>query len=95
MLFGSKSPSTSVNIGRSCIEQSDKEKLIGITVDKDLGFKSHVDNICKKIGQKNDNSIVQTMCETRLNKGSMNSVSNNLYITVGSFASFLGYWIYS
>ena len=52
LLFGSKSSSTSVNIGTSCIEQSDKEKLLGITLDKNLDFKCHVGNICKKAGQK-------------------------------------------
>ena len=52
MLFGSKSSSTSVNVGTSCIKQSDKEKLLGITLDKNLDFKCHVENICKKAGQK-------------------------------------------
>ena len=52
MLFGSKSPGTSVNKGTSCKEQSDKEKLLGITLDKNLDFKCHVENICKKAGQK-------------------------------------------
>ena len=52
MLFGSKSPGTSVNIGKTCIEQPDKEKLPGITLDKDLDFKCHVENICRKAGQK-------------------------------------------
>ena len=44
MLFGSRSAGTSVNIGKSCIEQSDKEKLLGITLDKNLDFKGHVEN---------------------------------------------------
>ena len=52
MLFGNKSSGISVNIGTSCIEQSDKEKLLGITLDKNLDFKCHVENICKKAGQK-------------------------------------------
>ena len=41
-----------MNIGTSCIEQSDKEKLLGITLDRNLDFKCHVENICKKTGQK-------------------------------------------
>ena len=52
MLFGSTASGTSVNVGTSCIEQSDKEKLLGITLDKNLDFKCHVENICKKAGQK-------------------------------------------
>ena len=52
MLFESKSPGTSVNIGTSCIEQSDKQKLLGITLNRNLDFKCHVENICKRAGQK-------------------------------------------
>ena len=52
MLFGSTASGTSVNVGTSCIEQSDKEKLLGITLNKNLDFKCHVENICKKAGQK-------------------------------------------
>ena len=48
MSFGSKSSSTSVNIGTSCIEQSDKEKLHGITLDKNLDFKCHVEKYVQK-----------------------------------------------
>ena len=55
MLFGSKSSGTSVNTGTSCIEQSDKEKLLGITLDKNLDFKCHVENICK-------NNRPKTLC---------------------------------
>ena len=51
MLFGNNSPGISVNIGTSCIEQSDKEKLLGITLDKNLNFNYHVAEICKKAGQ--------------------------------------------
>ena len=52
MLFENSSPGISVNIGSSCIEQSDKEKLLGITLDKNLNFNYHVADICKKAGQK-------------------------------------------
>ena len=52
MLFGSTASGTSVNVGTSCIEQSDKEKLLGITLDKNLDFKCHVESICKKAGRR-------------------------------------------
>ena len=52
MLFGNNSPGISVNIGSSCIEQSDKEKVLGITLDKNLNFNYHVADICKISGQK-------------------------------------------
>ena len=42
-----KSPGISVNIGSSCIEHSDKEKLLGITFDKSLGFNCHFEDMQK------------------------------------------------
>ena len=47
MLFGNNSPGMSVNIGSSCVEQSDKEKLLRTTLDKYLDFNCHIKNICK------------------------------------------------
>ncbi len=32
--------------------ESQNEKLLGITVDKKLSFQAHIDNVCKKAGQK-------------------------------------------
>ena len=52
MLFGNNSPGIPVNTSTSCIEQSDKEKLLGITLDKNLNFNYHVAETCKKAGQK-------------------------------------------
>ena len=52
MLFGRKFSDISVKIGSSYIEQSEEEKLLGIRFDRNLDFKSHVKNICKKAGQK-------------------------------------------
>ena len=40
MLFGNNSPGISVIIG-----SSDKEKLLGITLDKNLAFTCHVEGI--------------------------------------------------
>ena len=51
MLFGHNSPGISVNIGTSNIEQSDKEKLLGVTLDKNLDFNCHVEEICKKLAK--------------------------------------------
>ena len=51
MLFEHNSPGISVKIGTSRIEQSDKEKLLGITLDKNLDFNCHVEEICKKLAK--------------------------------------------
>ena len=52
MLFGSKSPGTSLNLDTSCIKQSDKEELLGITLDTNLDLKFHVEIYAKKADQK-------------------------------------------
>ena len=48
LLFNGACTSKAVNIGTSCIEQSDKEKLLGTTLDKKLDFNCHVEEKCKK-----------------------------------------------
>ena len=50
-LFGNKSPGISVNIISSCIEQSGKEKFLGITFDKNLDVNCHVEDICKQLAK--------------------------------------------
>ena len=34
------------------IQESDEEKLLGLTLDRRLNFKNHVSNLCKKASQK-------------------------------------------
>ena len=38
--------------GESLIWESQREKLLGVHIDRDLSFKYHVTNLCKKAGQK-------------------------------------------
>ena len=52
LMFGNKSAEATVNISRSSIKESDEEKLLGVTIDKKLNFKSHVNSLCKKASQK-------------------------------------------
>ena len=42
------------NIGNSSIVESDEVKLLGITIDHELKFKSHLTSICKRAGKKNN-----------------------------------------
>ena len=42
----------SVHIGETRVTESVEEKLLCVTLDKNLDFKSHVNAICKKAGQK-------------------------------------------
>ena len=41
-----------MQIGATTITESVEEKLLGVTLDKKLDFKNHVNTLCKKAGQK-------------------------------------------
>ena len=41
-----------IKIGDTLIWESSEEKLLGLTIDKNLKFNTHVSNICKKASQK-------------------------------------------
>ena len=41
-----------MTVGNSLIKESIEEKLLGVTIDKDLSFKNHLDSLCKKASQK-------------------------------------------
>ena len=52
LVFRNKDDKATINISGSLIEESNKEKLLGVTLDKKLNFKTRVDNLCKKASQK-------------------------------------------
>ena len=52
LIFGEKNTDVSVQIGATTITESGEEKLLGVTLDKKLDFKNHVNTLCKKAGQK-------------------------------------------
>ena len=39
-------------VGDELIWESAEEKLLGVTIDKNLNFNSHLNTLCKKVGQK-------------------------------------------
>ena len=41
-----------MQIGATTVTDSVEEKLLGVTLDKNLDFKRHVNTLCKKAGQK-------------------------------------------
>ena len=47
MIFGDKSTEAAVSIGNSRINESEYKKLLGVTFDKKLSFKKHVDDLSK------------------------------------------------
>ncbi len=51
-VFGNKDGEVTVNISGFLIKESDEEKLLGVTLDKKMSFKTHVNNLCKKASQK-------------------------------------------
>ena len=52
LVFVDKTNDVSVTVGNSLIKESSEEKLLGVTIDKDLSFKTHLDSLCKKATQK-------------------------------------------
>ena len=52
MIFGNTKNVTTINIGDAEIKESYSEKLLGITFDKKLSFKQHIEDLCRKANQK-------------------------------------------
>ena len=50
--FGTKQDDIKMTIGEAIVEESCEERLLGVTIDKNLNFKSHVSNLCKRASQK-------------------------------------------
>ena len=52
LMFGGKNTDVSVHYGKDVLIESVEEKLLGVTLEKNHDFKSHVNAICKTAGQK-------------------------------------------
>ena len=52
LTFGTKKDDIKITIGEAFVEESSEEKLLGVTIDKTLNFKSHVSNLYKKTNPK-------------------------------------------
>ena len=52
LVLGNKSVEATVNISLALIKERDEGKLLGVTIDKKLNFKSHVNSLCNKASQK-------------------------------------------
>ena len=52
LIFGEKIQTCQYILARLRVTESVEEKLLGVTLDKTLDFKSHDNVICKKAGQK-------------------------------------------
>ena len=50
--FWTSKEKVNIRVGEVQIEESDEEKLLGVTLDKRLSFKKHVLTLCKKASQK-------------------------------------------
>ena len=48
MVFGNTKNVTTIKIGNAEIKESYSDKLLGITFDKKLSFKQHIEDLCKK-----------------------------------------------
>ena len=52
MVFDDKSNDLTIQIETIPIVESREQKLLGITLDKKLAFKTHIGSLCKKANQK-------------------------------------------
>ena len=52
MLIGSRDLSYEIMLNNNKITSFNKEKLLGIFLDRKLNFKSHIHSLCRKAGQK-------------------------------------------
>ena len=52
MIFGNNWTNATVTIGKSKIIESKYERLLGVTFDKKLSFRKHVEDLCNKANQK-------------------------------------------
>ena len=52
MIFGNKGTDTTIKTGNSEIKESDYEKLLGISFEKKLNFRNHIEDLCTKANQK-------------------------------------------
>ena len=52
MIFGEKKDKMTLHVGKAVLEESDKETLLGVTLDTKLNFKTRVQTLCKKASQK-------------------------------------------
>ena len=53
MVLGrSPNKKVTVNVGNSVIENTEEEKLLGVVIDKQLHFETHISKLCQKAGDK-------------------------------------------
>ena len=74
ILLSCSEPSTAL-IDGSSIESNTKEILLGITIDRDLKFDEHVNNLCKKISQKL-NTLVRLALFMNVDQKSFHRIAN-------------------
>ena len=52
LTFGTSQDDIKITVSEAIVKESSEEKLLGVTMDKNLNFKSHVSNLCKRASQK-------------------------------------------
>ena len=46
LTFGTSQDDIKITVGEAIVKKNSEEKLLGVTIDKNLNFKSHVSNLC-------------------------------------------------
>ena len=52
LVFGYKNENVLANLGNEKIWESNKQKLLGLDIDRNLNFNDHVSSLCRRAGNK-------------------------------------------
>ena len=52
LTFGTSEDDINITVGETVVKESAEEKLLGVIIDKNVNFKSHVSNLFKRASQK-------------------------------------------
>ena len=52
LVFGYKNENVLANLGNKKIWESNKQKLLGLDIDRNLNFSDHVSSLCRRAGNK-------------------------------------------
>ena len=52
LTFGTSQDDIKIKVGEAIVKESSEEKLLLVTIDKNLNFKSYVSNLCKRASKK-------------------------------------------
>ena len=78
---------TMININRSFIKSSNREKLLGITIDSDFTFTEHINKLCQKACQKMHAFRIACMHASRISQYFITTQKSGFYSKLHSLTT--------